>query len=467
MTYSSGDSLMDIRFQNLTRVKAPAVIIAFLVLMIPRLWADSQKEYIYIGGEVVAVETPICTYGISPTSASPSAGGGISTGTVYVTATDGCAWTASSNALWITITSGTSGTGSGPVGYSVAANNTGSQRSGTLTIAGKTFTFTQSPCTYSISPTSASSAASGATGKLINVTAAAGCSWTASSGASWITITSGASGTGNGPVAYSVAANNTGSQRSGALTIGGKTFTVTQPPCSYGISPSASPADSGGGGKTVTVTATSGCPWTASSGASWITITSGASGTGSGPVGYSVAANNTGSQRIGTLTIAGKTFTVTQSECTYSISPTSITHVPQGGKGSVSITASSSNCAWTTTNNASSWVTITGSSSGTGSGTLNYTFSTNIYTQRSGTLIIAGKTFTITQSGGAACESQYLSCISPAANCSYDCGTAATNMGCYPEMPGCMEWYYNCIWECESEIYWGCDYVYNNGMSGY
>jgi hypothetical protein len=46
---------------------------------------------------------------------------------------------------------------------------------------------------------------------------------------------------------------------------------------------------------------------------SWITITSGASRTGTGTVTFTVAAN-TGGARTGTLTIAGSTFTVTQAK---------------------------------------------------------------------------------------------------------------------------------------------------------
>ena len=59
------------------------------------------------------------------------------------------------------------------------------------------------------------------------------------------------------------------------------------------------------------MTTQSGCPWTATSNASWITITSGSSG--SGPVSYSVLTNTSTSQRTGTMTIAGQAFTVTQS----------------------------------------------------------------------------------------------------------------------------------------------------------
>lgn len=81
-----------------------------------------------------------CSYAINPTSAAPAAAGGAAS--VTVTAGAGCGWTATSNAAWLTITSGPSGTGNGSVGYTVAAN-TGGARTGTLTIASQTFTVNQ------------------------------------------------------------------------------------------------------------------------------------------------------------------------------------------------------------------------------------------------------------------------------------------------------------------------------------
>jgi hypothetical protein len=47
-----------------------------------------------------------------------------------------------SNAPWITLSSGQSGRGDGTVRYAVAANS-GGQRSGTITVAGREFTVTQ------------------------------------------------------------------------------------------------------------------------------------------------------------------------------------------------------------------------------------------------------------------------------------------------------------------------------------
>ncbi|HJR07107.1 MAG TPA: M36 family metallopeptidase [Pyrinomonadaceae bacterium] len=82
-------------------------------------------------------------------------------------------------------------------------------------------------CTFSISPTSASFAAAGGTGS-VTVTAGAGCTWSAVSNATFITVTGGASGSGNGTVSYSVANNAGTASRTGTMTIAGQTFTVTQ-----------------------------------------------------------------------------------------------------------------------------------------------------------------------------------------------------------------------------------------------
>ncbi|MCM3901511.1 MAG: hypothetical protein ND866_07375, partial [Pyrinomonadaceae bacterium] len=79
-----------------------------------------------------------CINSINPTNVNATAVGG--TGSVSVTS--GCSWTAVSNAVWIAVTSGSTGSGNGNVGYSVAAN-TGADRTGTITIAGQTFTLNQ------------------------------------------------------------------------------------------------------------------------------------------------------------------------------------------------------------------------------------------------------------------------------------------------------------------------------------
>jgi glucose/arabinose dehydrogenase len=84
------------------------------------------------------------------------------------------------------------------------------------------------PCTYSISPTRAAFSSAGGSAS-VAVTAPAGCTWTAVSNDSWITITAGGTGSGNGTVEYSIAPN-TGQprNRNGTMTIAGQRFSVKQ-----------------------------------------------------------------------------------------------------------------------------------------------------------------------------------------------------------------------------------------------
>ncbi len=168
------------------------------------------------------------------------------------------------------------------------------------------------PCTFGLSAASAVSETTGGSGS-VNVTASASnCARTATSNAAWITITGGASGTGDGTVSYSVAAN-TGASRSGTLTIGGQTFTVNQGGCAFTLSYSSEPFPATVTNGSIGVTATgANCPRTATDNRSWITITAGASGTGSGAVTFSLTANTSRNPRTGRITIAGSNITITQ-----------------------------------------------------------------------------------------------------------------------------------------------------------
>jgi hypothetical protein len=89
--------------------------------------------------------------------------------------------------------------------------------------------------------------------------------------------------------------------------------------CTYTVSPTSQSFSSLGGMGRVTVTSQSGCPWTAASGANWVTITSGSSGRGSGTMRYSVSRNTTGTVRTAGATIAGQVFTVNQAARAFTI----------------------------------------------------------------------------------------------------------------------------------------------------
>jgi len=174
---------------------------------------------------------------------------------------------------------------------------------------------TYAPCSYSLSPMSQAFASAGGAGS-INVSTVAGCNWTATSGASWITINAGASGSDSGAVGYTVAANTASSARSGSVTAGGQSFTISQSAaiqsCTYALSPASQDFTNLGGSSTITVTTTTGCTWSAASGAGWITINAGMSGSGFGTVTYTVAANTGTTARNGSIAIGGQSFSMSQ-----------------------------------------------------------------------------------------------------------------------------------------------------------
>jgi hypothetical protein len=147
----------------------------------------------------------------------------------------------------------------------------------------------------------------------VAVTAGAGCGWTATSNASWLTINQGSSGSGNGTVAFAIAAN-TGAHRTGTLTVAGQAFTVTQAaPCVFSINPTSHTFDQHGGNFDINVTTTAGCGWTATTTASWITFVGNAGGTGNGKVTIRVASAAPNQlPRTDVVIVAGRTFTVQQ-----------------------------------------------------------------------------------------------------------------------------------------------------------
>ena len=277
----------------------------------------ARTGVVTIAGQTVsvsqaAVGPAACSFTISPPSQNvPAAGATI---TVGVTAGSACSWTSASNATWVTVAAGATGTGNGVVTVTIAAN-TAAQRDGTITIAGQTFTVSQAAaaqCSFSISPTMQSVPAQGGNVS-VQVTTASGCAWTATSGAMWVNVSGG--GDGNGTVTVAVAAN-TGDSRTGTATIAGQVFTVTQDPaCTFSITPTSQTFDSGAGSGTVAVITLAGCSWTAfSKNPDWLSITAGASGTGSGIVTYALTANSGGKDkdRTGHLMIASQNFEVRQ-----------------------------------------------------------------------------------------------------------------------------------------------------------
>ena len=179
----------------------------------------------------------------------------------------GCAWTAQSDAPWLTITGGNSGTGDGTISFAVAPNPGPAQRVGTITANGNTFTVTQTGigCVYTVTPPATTAfPAQGGPGSATVATQST-CAWSATSNVPWITITPPPGGTGNGGVSFTVAASTEVAARSGILTVAGREITITQAPtaCVYTVTPSTTTIPAGGGAATIGVVTQSACSWTA------------------------------------------------------------------------------------------------------------------------------------------------------------------------------------------------------------
>ena len=177
-------------------------------------------------------------------------------------------------------------------------------------------------CSYAISttpptsPPSATYTAAGGSGS-VTLTTTGACYWAVQSLANWITITSTPSyGIGSTTINYSVAAN-TGPAQTGYINIAGQTFTVNQASgCTYsfGACPAAFPR--AGGTSYISVTTNTGCTWTSSDNASWIS-TSPTSSSGSGTVTITAATGNSGNTpRSGTVTVSGTMGALQSQTCT-------------------------------------------------------------------------------------------------------------------------------------------------------
>lgn len=168
-----------------------------------------------------------CTYSLSGTGQNFTHTGG--TGSFTITTSTGCSWTTTESCSWLSITSATSGSGSGSIAFSVTPNISTTQRTCIITVEGQTYTVIQTgaPCNYTLTPTSQNFTFAGGN-SFFNVQSPTGCSWTAIESCSWVSITSGSSGSGNGVVNFLIDPNSTSSQRNCSIDVQGQIFSITQ-----------------------------------------------------------------------------------------------------------------------------------------------------------------------------------------------------------------------------------------------
>jgi hypothetical protein len=267
-----------------------------------------------------------CTMSVQPLNQTIPCEGGKVTFTVTKQGSCPAVIVVNNNSDWLTVVIGSDNSSATATG---TANNTGSSRTGTSTVAGQVVTITQPAC--SVTPqtcqdTSADNnggslpcSYSASSTKTATVTETVNCS---SGGTSNGSATGTGNATGYSTISKSDAQSKADAQalaNAQADTVAKAAATATAQancpapqPCTYTM-PAGPPAPySAGAGLNgfFTLNTQAGCSRTAESGTSWVHVTSGSSGTGSGSVGYSLDPNpNMGGVRTGRIVATGVSFT--------------------------------------------------------------------------------------------------------------------------------------------------------------
>jgi uncharacterized repeat protein (TIGR02543 family) len=235
--------------------------------------------------------------------------------------------------------------------------------------------------TYDTYPSSVS------TTSTINVVA--NVTWTATTDATWITLTGGTAGTGSGVISYAIAANPDPASRDGVITISSesagitRTFRVRQggtPLPFLTIFPGSRNHNTvASSGHAVDIT--SNVTWTAQATADWITLTSAAEGTDDGTLIYRLDDNLSLEPRASAIEISGggltHTFTVTQAGALPYLNAAPEHHHLDWIASAGHEIAVGANVPWTAAT-ATDWITVTGGSSGAGDGVVTYSVAANL-----------------------------------------------------------------------------------------
>ena len=321
---------------------------------------------------------------------------GASAGSTSFTITSNVNWNVSDNANWLTL-SASSGSNNGTLNASFSANTSSNSRTANITASGgginRTVTVTQAGTSgsggggtgFTVSPTSKSvEKAAGS----FNVSITTSSSWRVSDNTDWMRKTP-KTGTGNGTSRIDFYANNTGSTRTGiiSVTVGSevKQIMVTQSSSgttstSLAVSPANSNVGSSSGSASFSVT--SNVSWNATDNAGWLTL-SPSSGSNNGTITASYSANTNSSSRTAIITTSGggmsKTVTLTQAGTSgsggggsFTVSPSSKSVGNGAGYFNLAITTSGS---WRVRDNTN-WMRKV-PKTGTGNGTSRIEFGAN------------------------------------------------------------------------------------------
>ena len=370
--------------------------------------AGTRMGRIYIEDKVFTVTQTGYTGAISPESAEWDCAGG--SGEIAVTVDAGVAWTAAANVDWIAVEP-RSGRSSGTVKYTVVGYDETPTRSGSVTVAGETFSVTQTGVDVTLTPMT-KTLDWRANAFEVMVGALAETHWTPVPEASWLSVVDAGYGYGDSAILVAVGENPSAQTRVGTVAVGSKRVTVTQTGTSdltLELTPAEATASAVGAYGNIAVYGTPDAAWEAAATVEWITISSGATGAGNGNIKYIVMANPLLEERTGKIKVTmtpgtgggpalEAVHTVRQGVIEPTVAPAAVAFRASGGSTNVQLTVAD-NTQWTATSN-DSWLRLTSASSSAGSAKISFDAAANPSTEgRQGTLTIAGKTVSVSQAG--------------------------------------------------------------------
>jgi hypothetical protein len=174
-------------------------------------------------------------------------------------------------------------------------------------------------------------------------------------------------------------------------------ITVSNVACMYSVSPTTISVPAGGGTASVNVSTGAECTWTASAGQSFVSIVGSGAGSGPGVVSFTVPANAFGGVRTATLTVAGRSVSITQAQgdCVSAVSPSIADFSAELRRGTLTVTAAAG-CSWTPT--SPSWISLFPDTPRTGNAFFTYRVFGNLTgAPRSGAIQVGSKTATFSQ----------------------------------------------------------------------
>jgi sugar lactone lactonase YvrE len=340
---------------------------------------------------------PPCSYSVSPTQITTGITGGDYS--VQIDTSASCLWAITGLPAWVKISVKNVGTGPASVTLQVTPTTAGS-RIAAISVAGVAVQISQQgpACTYSVTPPSLTLNTGGGAVTLA-LDAAPPCLWTVSSIPSFVTATGPTSGTGPARLSFLVE-GTTSPSRGGNIVLAGIVVPLVQQAgsCSYSFSaPNSIRVSAGGGNFTVRLDTGPGCSWAIWGLPSWITLSG--SNAGTGPIAAALTASPSQSGPRSALIWVANVPIMIEQVCAYAIYPGGQAFGPEGGAGSFDVTTSAG-CPWSIS--PSNLFTLTGPSSGSGSGRVTFSVAPRTSSGVDFTISVAGLAFQVIQPAATA-----------------------------------------------------------------